>query len=129
MANGLCPICRCILTFANATPSNFIRGAGRCNKCSNNYTRKRYKDNPLPFHRKNKKSRLQCRYGLTEEDYNKKYEQQNGVCAICKKPETILHNITKKVMSLSVDHSHITGKNRDLLCHVCNSQLVPVIEL
>lgn len=56
---------------------------------------------------------LMKRHGLTREEYNKKREQQNGVCAICKNP-------CKTGMSLSVDHNHTTGQIRDLLCKGCN---------
>jgi len=59
------------------------------------------------------------KYGITEEQYNTLLKNQNGVCAICKKPEMILHKgITLK--KLSVDHDHSTGKVRGLLCHNCN---------
>jgi len=46
------------------------------------------------------------------------FKKQNGVCAICKQPETRKrHN---KVDNLSVDHDHSTGKIRGLLCYRCN---------
>lgn len=55
-------------------------------------------------------SRLKV-YSISLEDYNKMLEKQNGVCAICgKKPKE----------RLAVDHNHITGKVRGLLCIKCN---------
>lgn len=47
---------------------------------------------------------------------------QNGVCAICKNPETSLSKAgaKKKVRDLCVDHCHKTGKVRGLLCSACN---------
>lgn len=51
-------------------------------------------------------------YGLTEEQYENMVEEHNGVCAICQEPpaKTALH----------VDHNHITGDIRGLLCRECN---------
>lgn len=43
---------------------------------------------------------------------------QNYVCAICKKKETKM--INGKVCSLCVDHNHVTGAIRELLCSSCN---------
>jgi hypothetical protein len=48
---------------------------------------------------------------------------QNGVCAICRKPETYTHHMTKKIANMAVDHCHVTGKIRGLLCHKCNHGL------
>ncbi len=44
---------------------------------------------------------------------------QRGVCAVCREPEKYLTplGVPKR---LAVDHSHITGKNRGLLCTDCN---------
>ena len=58
------------------------------------------------------------RYGITLEDYNTLLEQQNGVCAICKNPETL--TVKGKIVNLSVDHCHDTGVVRGLLCRSCN---------
>jgi hypothetical protein len=41
------------------------------------------------------------------------FEDQRGLCAICKKETPIL----------CVDHSHVTGAVRKLLCKPCNSAL------
>jgi len=43
---------------------------------------------------------------------------QHLVCAICEKPETAKRS--GKVVPLSVDHNHQTGKPRGLLCAACN---------
>lgn len=61
------------------------------------------------------------KFGISLEDYKGKLLAQNGVCAICEKPEImVLHG---KVKTLSVDHDHTTGEVRDLLCSFCNSML------
>ena len=46
---------------------------------------------------------------------------QNGVCAVCRQPETSVRRGTIK--SLDVDHNHVTGIVRKLLCSACNSAL------
>ena len=49
-------------------------------------------------------------YGITLDDYEEMYEEQNGKCYICGNRHTIL----------CVDHNHKTGKVRSLLCRRCN---------
>jgi hypothetical protein len=53
-------------------------------------------------------------YGITIEEYNLIFLKQNGCCAICGKHESEFSK------SLSVDHDHVTGKIRGLLCIKCN---------
>ena len=53
-------------------------------------------------------------YGLSREDYQRMLIAQNGACAIC-------HRKSKR--RLCVDHCHITGEVRGLLCHNCNTAL------
>ena len=58
------------------------------------------------------------RYGMTQKEYNKIFEQQNGVCAICNQAETF--GQYGKLIPLAVDHNHETDKIRGLLCRNCN---------
>ncbi len=64
---------------------------------------------------------LKKNFNLTEGEYNLILENQNGVCAICKETETVIDGQSKKLKPLSVDHCHITGKIRGLLCTACNT--------
>jgi hypothetical protein len=57
------------------------------------------------------------KYGITLEEYQKLWDDQNGVCAICGNPEP------KEGYMLAVDHDHITGKIRGLLCSRCNTSI------
>lgn len=66
------------------------------------------------------------KYGLTVEDYISLLEQQHGVCAICMKPEPQIVGSERR--NLVVDHDHITGKVRGLLCTTCNVALGMVHE-
>jgi len=61
-----------------------------------------------------KKHELKKRYGLTVDQFNWMLVEQGGKCAICEK------DISKRPC---VDHSHITGKVRRLLCCYCNVRL------
>ncbi len=60
------------------------------------------------------------KFGLTLEQYNEMFKNQNGLCAICHKPEVKIDLKTGLILSLAVDHNHITGKVRGLLCRNCN---------
>jgi hypothetical protein len=61
---------------------------------------------------------LRKKFGISIEEYQAKLSAQNGVCAICFKPERGTRN--GKVRWLNVDHNHDTGEVRDLLCTNCN---------
>lgn len=68
---------------------------------------------------KDRKNYLKTRYGLTIEAYDALHAKQNGLCAICGNPESQLSNQgTRK--RLAVDHDHLTGQVRGLLCTHCN---------
>lgn len=57
---------------------------------------------------------LKLRYGITLEDYNRMLAEQNECCAICSQHRSKFKN------RLNVDHCHLTGKIRGLLCTDCN---------
>jgi hypothetical protein len=67
------------------------------------------------------------RFGIkdfTFSSFRKLYNQQNGKCADCGK-NLYLYGVhgnfnVPKDMIAEVDHSHITGFVRDVLCHSCN---------
>lgn len=63
------------------------------------------------------------RYGITKEIYDQMFESQNGLCAICRKPERLFDKRAGRVKLLAVDHSHKTGKVRGLLCQACNTAI------
>jgi hypothetical protein len=59
---------------------------------------------------------LKRKYGITLADYERMFEAQGGVCAICgeARPEE---------RTLHVDHDHETGVIRGLLCFRCNQAI------
>ena len=80
--------------------------------------KKWYEKNKEKVLAKQKKRNLESdlrKYGITLEKYEAMEKKQNGVCAICMEKEP-----NKK---LAVDHCHITGKVRGLLCSNCNNGL------
>ena len=60
---------------------------------------------------------LNHKYGLSPEDYNALFEAQAGCCAICGRHESELKQ------KLHVDHDHVTGEIRGLLCRGCNTAI------
>lgn len=57
---------------------------------------------------------LKRKYGINLEQYNRMFASQGGCCAICGK-----HQV-EFVKGLAVDHDHVTGQVRSLLCVNCN---------
>lgn len=62
-----------------------------------------------------RKNNLKRNFGITPIQYDDMWNLQQGLCAICHKaPDSC---------RLSVDHCHVTGKIRGLLCRRCNGAL------
>lgn len=64
---------------------------------------------------------LRVNFGIGVEEYNTLLARQKGVCVICGQPESAVSYSNGKVKALAVDHDHLTGKVRGLLCSRCNS--------
>lgn len=62
------------------------------------------------------------RHGLSLGQYRAMDDAQDGVCAICARPESRRHQ-SGRIVQLSVDHDHATGRVRGLLCRECNIAL------
>lgn len=58
---------------------------------------------------------LRRNYGLTSEAYDAMVEAQNNQCLICRASGEEVRS-----SRLVVDHCHVTGAVRGLLCHKCN---------
>jgi hypothetical protein len=89
----------------------------RCKNCYNKFCIGRYREYQAEF-RSHPEAKLQKRnlqierdYKISIEDYNKLLEFQGNVCAICKQESN---------RSLDIDHNHLTGEVRGLLCKRCN---------
>ena len=68
-----------------------------------------------------RRGNLRRLYGLTPEEYDAMFLAQEGLCAICGRPERRTYN--GRLLRLSVDHDHVTGHIRALLCHGCNTAI------
>lgn len=64
---------------------------------------------------KRRRWEIRSKYGLTPEDYDALLASQGGVCAICKQEPAS--------RGFHVDHDHVTGRVRGLLCNRCNVAL------
>ena len=80
--------------------------------------RERFAKNPEKYRAIYKKKSLEWNYGLNLEDYNTMLVEQGDCCAICKSDNPGVKN-----RGWHVDHDHITGDVRGLLCHKCNHLL------
>ena len=74
------------------------------------------KANPEKNRKIQKASRLKTSYGLTGDDYEHLWTEQEGRCAVC-------GNELKRDISTHVDHDHATGGVRGLLDNHCNLML------
>ena len=73
--------------------------------------RAHWKANRDEINARRKGEHLKRKYGISRTDYDALFERQGGVCAICRKPSK---------ERLCVDHCHVTGMIRGLLCRKCN---------
>jgi len=61
------------------------------------------------------------KYGVDQPTYEAMLLAQNGVCYVCQQPETLRFKGTLR--ALAVDHCHLSGRVRKLLCARCNIAL------
>jgi len=83
----------------------------RCKDCDHARVKVYHKNNRAKVTKQQLISHRRREYGLTEEEYNNMVLSQNNLCAICNKPSN---------KTLHIDHDHVTGRVRGLLCSNCN---------
>lgn len=130
MGSQICSRCRQEKSLEEFGP-NAGRPRGRnsrCRPCEAAYQREWRKANPEKVRLRSRQwekanpghdSRIRYRcfirrkYGLTPEAYDAMVIAQSGRCWIC----------NSNADDLAVDHSHVTGAVRELLCRPCNVSL------
>lgn len=75
--------------------------------------RRHYRNNRESIRARQVESRLKHRYGIDLAHYESIRNYQKSLCAICE----------RRVDRLDVDHCHVTGEVRGLLCRGCNMAL------
>lgn len=83
----------------------------------NRLARESHRRNSYKHKDKFRESHLKYCYGITQQDFNEMYTQQEGKCLICG------ISFSELSKNPSVDHDHLTGEVRGLLCNSCNTKL------
>ena len=86
-----------------------------CNSCRRAKTKEWIKNNPEKAKKSKRNTSLKRMYGITLNDYGELLKNQNFCCAICKTKEP-----GGQGNIFVVDHCHLTGNVRALLCTKCN---------
>ena len=137
-----CRVCNELKPFSDFYRASGMRDGLRsdCKKCNLARRAAAYRENPQPYierakkwqeenpqrHKRrqreyaeagkkklsDRKSHLKRKYGLTLEEFDEILESQGGRCAICGRPDAD-----------NVDHDHVTGLVRGILCWDCNIAL------
>jgi hypothetical protein len=118
----LCPYCKNSKPLSEWSTSKFTP---YCKQCWRKYNERHRLAHRLQSRANNRKSwnKNKDNYNLNRKRggrtlYEILFEKQNGLCAICNNPEQ-----SQKYKTLSVDHCHLTGSIRGLLCSNCNRAL------
>ena len=90
---------------------NLPKKHGARGECGGCYDKRRRREEPVKMKQILRKRDLKKLASISLEDYEKMFDEQKGLCLICE---------TSYVKALAVDHDHITGKVRGLLCGQCN---------
>jgi hypothetical protein len=91
----ICRVCKQDKDTSQFTSQGGRRQRRECRTCDNHARRER-------------------KFGMTRQEYERRYEAQGGKCGICQRPQAVL----------AVDHCHKSGEVRPLLlCSPCNTGL------
>ena len=96
-----------------------------CKECQNKITKDRYQNKKYDYSEINRENYLKRTYNITIKEYDKMFDEQNGVCAVCQQPEKRiatrkLNKDDETTLSLAVHHCHKTNKLLALVCNDCN---------
>lgn len=124
-----CLVCRETKSIAHFAPHGKSgRPRSWCRPCVREYkrvNRHRWASKPRNAVQR-RAAALLTRYGITPEDYQRLLDTQGGVCAICLcGPGERKFHTSKR---LHVDHCHVTGRVRGLLCGPCNTAIGSMLD-
>jgi len=111
----ICKDCSVELTDENWYKSLQNARTYLCNTCNKIRSKQWANKNPEKLKEVRRKTKLKQKYGISVEEYNKMFVEQNGKCYLCNKEH--------ERRPLNVDHCHKTGIVRKLLCDKCNLAL------
>jgi hypothetical protein len=101
---GICSLCGDVPIRWNQSESRFV--------CASPTRKRQHAD-------AERRRRRLALYGLSIDDYERMAREQDGRCAICGGSQSRVDSDG----ALVVDHDHLTGKVRGLLCTLCNTGL------
>lgn len=107
METKICSRCKKTKSIDDFAKSKTKTLQAYCRRCNTDYKRDWIKSNREEV----KWNQIWTKYRLRQDDYEMLLERQDGRCVIC---STIM---TKPY----VDHDHLTGRVRGLLCQQCNT--------
>lgn len=84
----------------------------RCRQCCARTYKEYAEKNPG----RSRRSNLKSKYGISEEQYFDMLSKQGDKCGLC----TNMESGSATSPWMHVDHNHVTGEIRGLLCHNCN---------
>ena len=84
------------------------------------YRKKFRLDNILKIKEKKRESYYHKKYGISVENKKEMLQKQNFKCKICDRKIDLRTG--------KIDHDHISGKIRALLCNTCNHRIIGTIE-
>lgn len=143
MSIKLCSICQQVKPLFHFDLGNGIKDSPHCFSCNRVIAiQKEHEVVKISRNRENQRDalrdpdekhswhrNLKYYFHITKDEWFKMFEDQEGKCLYCRKPETKINNQTKKVQRLSIDHDHkccpkparSCGKCiRGLVCNDCN---------
>ncbi len=107
--NKTCTGCNNIKTIENFRFTNQHYRSSYCKPCDNKRRENYRRLHPEKEYRRGKNKRLKRLYKIDLKEYDELVIKQKNKCSICPNEGNLV-----------VDHSHITGKIRGLLCSTCN---------
>lgn len=102
-------------------PERAVSSKGLCYSC---YERLKRDADPVykaRLYAAQRACKLKQKYGISVGDWNRMLAEQGGACALCRWVPT-------GHATLKVDHDHLTGRVRGLLCNQCNRHIMARVD-